>query len=253
MDYHASNARGSPHSVGSHGSPTGLPVSGERHSAASAANTVRGIPIANNKRPRLAPIEHSPDHALHSAHSAPAGMGPHSAGGSYPYRLDVDLGGPYNPSGHIGGPLAASSFPHPHGNSHPSLANLYPQHTGSVVMGSHHHPQQNSPSFMTSPQAPFDFPRQHVPPTLRSVTFPQHQSSQYGQSSHHQQPQPGMYSGQHGRQSAPGSTVSAANNMFVELLGSSDHHGQQPSGFSSFDWPVHAQTAQQSRHDTGKH
>ncbi|TCD61706.1 hypothetical protein EIP91_008015, partial [Steccherinum ochraceum] len=266
MDYHThNNARGSPHSVGSHGSPTGLPVSGERHSVSGGAssNAVRGIPISNNKRPRLAPIEHSPDH-LHSAHSAPAGMGPGSAGGSYPYRLDVDLG--YPPSGHLtGGPLS-SSLPHPHANPHPSLAALYPQSHSSSGMSSHHHTQQNSPSFMGSPQTPFDFPRHQVPPTLRSVTFPQHSPTQYAPppSAHHQHQQqespPGMFSSpqhqhQHHRQSASGAGGPvSANNMFVQLLNSDPPESHsQGSSFPSFDWPIHTQAPppqHPSRHET---
>ena len=202
-------------------------------------------------------------------------MGPNSAGPSYPYRLDVDLGG-YPPSGHLsgggggsgsgggGGPLS-SSLPHPHANPHPSLTSLYSQHPNSV-MSSHHHPQQNSPSFMTSPQTPFDFPRHQVPPTLRSVTFPQHSPtahSQYAGQGHHQSQQQGMFAQQQQSQQqqhrgsgpgAPPPPVSAANNMFVELLNSSEHPGQhsQSQNFPSFDWPVHAQPQQQSRHETGK-
>ncbi|KAH8104092.1 hypothetical protein BXZ70DRAFT_682707 [Cristinia sonorae] len=247
MDYH--NARGSPHSAASHGSSTGLPVSGERHSAV-ASNAGRGIAV-NNKRPRLAPIEHSPEH-LHGTHSTPAGMGQSSAGGSYPYRLDVDLG--YPPSGHVGGSSISSSLPHPHANPHPSIAGLYPQHANNV-MNSHHHPQQNNSSFMPpSQQTPFDFSRPPVPPTLRSVTFPHHSPTQY---THNSQQQPGMFSPSHTRGTAPGGggTPVSANNMFVELLGSAppDHSGQhsQSQNFTAFDWPVHGQGGgqQQSRHE----
>ncbi|THH30512.1 hypothetical protein EUX98_g3682 [Antrodiella citrinella] len=221
MDYPVHNARGSPHSGGSHGSPTGHAISGERHNA--GANAVRSIPI-NNKRPRLAPIEQSPDH-LQSAHSAPAGLTPSSTGSSYPYRLDVDIS--YSGSGHLGGPVS-SSLPHPQANTHPSLAGLYPQHGSNT---------------------PFDFPRHQVPPTLRSVTFPQHSPTPYTQVGHHQQQPQSLFSS-HGRQSAPGGPVSASN-MFVELMNPAEHtgHHSQSQNFPSFDWPVHAQ--QQSRHDGG--
>jgi len=234
MDYRSSNARASPHSVGSNGSSSAIPVSGERHSA-SAPNVGRGIPITSNKRPRLAPIASElPDSHMHGAQSAPASISPNAAGPAsttYPYRLDVDLN--YPPSGHLGG--LSSSLPH--NAAHPSLTGLY-THTNGLMS------TQNSQPFI--PQAPFDFSRHQTAPTLRSVTFPPHGSSQYGQQ---QQPQ-NMYSQHRQPQSQPSQMQSS--NMFVELLNSSSDHGhtQSPSQFPGFDWPVHAQQPQQPRPDS---
>ncbi|KAI0792243.1 hypothetical protein C8Q75DRAFT_627117 [Abortiporus biennis] len=230
IDYRSSNARASPHSVGSNGSPTSIPMSGERHGS-SAQSMSRGIPISN-KRPRLAPI--SSDMADSHVQSVPSNLSATTTGSAtYPYRLDVDL--PYPASSHLGS--MSNNLPPSHATAHPSLNGLYSQ-TGGLMNST-----TNSQPFI--PQGAFDFSRHQGATTLRAVTFPSHGSSQYSQQ------QQNMFPQHRSSQSAP----MQSSNMFVELLNSSAEHGahsQAQSQFPSFDWPVHnqqtTQPQQQQRH-----
>lgn len=219
MDFRANNAAGSPHSVGSHGSP--IPISGERNSASASRATI-------SKRPRLAPIssDHLGDSHIHATHTP----GTNAAGVSaatFPFRLEVDLP-PFPPSNHLGS--LSTTLSHSHATPHPSLTGLYASaHSSNGMMNS-----QSAPPFI--PQPPFDFTRHQPPPTLRSVTFP---SQSYGQQPQYSQHRP---SPQHVQSS----------NMFVELLSATpDGHGSSQPQFSSFDWPVHSQQSHPPRHDPG--
>ncbi|KAI0923685.1 hypothetical protein AcV5_009162 [Taiwanofungus camphoratus] len=203
-----------------------IPISGERHNNAGPSG-VRGMPM-NAKRPRLA-SGHSDD--LHGLQAVGGGMGVSPVGGSptYPYRLDVDLGQYPSPS-HIS-PLA------PLAPVHQTMHAQYQSPGVASMLGA----QGAGHAFL--PQAPFDLGHphphshsHHQPPTLRTVSFPQHTPSPYPPSQHGSYPAH-RQGGQHAHAHAGG--------ISVELLSTAAEHGNghhaQAQHFPSFDWPVHAQ------------
>ncbi|KAI0940699.1 hypothetical protein AcV7_003009 [Taiwanofungus camphoratus] len=203
-----------------------IPISGERHNNAGPSG-VRGMPM-NAKRPRIA-SGHSDD--LHGLQAVGGGMGVSPVGGSptYPYRLDVDLGQYPSPS-HIS-PLA------PLAPVHQTMHAQYQSPGVASMLGV----QGAGHAFL--PQAPFDLGHphphshsHHQPPTLRTVSFPQHTPSPYPPSQHGSYPAH-RQGGQHAHAHAGG--------ISVELLSTAAEHGNghhaQAQHFPSFDWPVHAQ------------
>ncbi|CDO70127.1 hypothetical protein BN946_scf184783.g11 [Trametes cinnabarina] len=231
-------------------SSSSLPISSDRHTS-SINSSARGVPISNTaKRPRL-DIDQS-----HAIQSAPAHLGPGSAG--FPYRLDIDLPS-YPSSGSI---VPALSQLH---SQHPSLTALY---SGSASMAN----LMSGPAAGLLPQ-PFDLSRGAG---LRTVAFPQ--SGNSGQfSPQGQHPPPGLFSrgqssnpggnsngngGSHGHGHGHGHGGShshaSASNLFADLLGAgAGEHGNGmgvvgSQQFPTFDWPVHAAPSGQASHQGGQ-